>query len=143
MGLFCWGRKASPPAFVSLRLPPPKGAKEWFSPFGGGAAKAAGGGAFRWTKGRRFFCWGRVRICAGGFMAKIDKVKAKIDWLKELFKIVVAIMVADVAGMAKLYLDNTIDVLFYAGGLLLVVLVLFSVVISRKMEHQISELEDL
>jgi membrane protein YdbS with pleckstrin-like domain len=89
------------------------------------------------------FCWGRVRICAGGFMAKIDKIKAKIDWLKELFKIVVTVMVADVAGMAKLYLDNTIEVLFYAGGVLLVVLVLVSVVISRKMEHQISELEDL
>ena len=39
-------------------------------------------------------------------MAKIDEVKARIDWLKELFKIVVAVMVADVAGMAKLYLET-------------------------------------
>ena len=43
-------------------------------------------------------------------MAKIDEVKARIDWLKELFKVVVTVMVADVAGMAKLYLDNTVDV---------------------------------
>ncbi len=59
-------------------------------------------------------------------MAKIDEVKARIDWLKELFKIVVTVMVADIAGMSKLYLDNTIDVLFYMGGLLLPFLVLLS-----------------
>ena len=76
-------------------------------------------------------------------MAKIDEVKARIDWLKELFKIVVTVMVADVAGMSKLYLDNTIDVLFYGGGVLLAVLVLVSIVISRKMERNISELENL
>ena len=76
-------------------------------------------------------------------MAKIDEVKARIDWLKELFKIVVTVMVADVAGMAKLYLDNTIDVLFYGGGVLLGVLVLVSIVISKKMERKISELENL
>ena len=49
-------------------------------------------------------------------MAKIDEVKARIDWLKELFKIVVTVMVADIAGMAKLYLDKTIDEVFYMGG---------------------------
>jgi hypothetical protein len=76
-------------------------------------------------------------------MAKIDEVKARIDWLKELFKIVVTVMVADVAGMAKLYLDKTIDVLFYGGGVLLGILVLVSIVISKKMERNISELENL
>jgi len=45
--------------------------------------------------------------------------------------------------MAKLYLDNTIDVLFYGGGVLLGVLVLVSIVISKKMERKISELENL
>jgi hypothetical protein len=38
-------------------------------------------------------------------------------------------MVADIAGMSTLYLDNTIDVLFYMGGLLLVVV---CIVISKK-----------
>ena len=52
-------------------------------------------------------------------MAKIDEVKARVDWLKELFKIVIAVMVTDIAGMAKLYLDKTIDEVFYMGGLLL------------------------
>jgi|GEM_PF-1215894 len=70
-------------------------------------------------------------------------VKARIDWLKELFKIVVTVMVADIAGMAKLYLDKTIDEVFYMGGLLLPVLVVVCVVISRKMERRINELENL
>ncbi len=43
-------------------------------------------------------------------------IKARIDWLKELFKVVITVMVADVAGMSKLYLDNTIDMLFYMGA---------------------------
>jgi hypothetical protein len=49
-------------------------------------------------------------------MPKLDEIKARIDWLKELFKIIVTIMVADIAGMAKLYLDNAINGLFYMGG---------------------------
>jgi hypothetical protein len=76
-------------------------------------------------------------------MAKIDEIKARIDWLKELFKIVVTVMVADFAGMSKLYLDNTIDVLFYMGGLLLPFLVAVCIVISKKLEHHFNELEDL
>jgi ABC-type arginine/histidine transport system permease subunit len=76
-------------------------------------------------------------------MAKIDEVKARIDWLKELFKIVVTVMVADIAGMAKLYLDKTIDEVFYMGGLLLPVLVVVCIAISKKMERRINELENL
>jgi hypothetical protein len=76
-------------------------------------------------------------------MAKIDEVKARIDWVKELFKILITVMVADVAGMAKLYLDKTIDEIFYMGGFLLTILVVACIVVSRKMERQISELENL
>ena len=76
-------------------------------------------------------------------MAKIDEIKARIDWLKELFKIVITVMVADVAGMSKLYLDNVIGVLFYMGGLLLPFLVVACMVISRKIEHHFNELEEL
>lgn len=76
-------------------------------------------------------------------MAKIDEVKARIDWLKELFKIVVTVMVADIAGMSKLYLDNTIGVLFYMGGLLLPFLVVVCIVVSKKIERHFNELEGL
>jgi hypothetical protein len=38
-------------------------------------------------------------------VGKLDEVKSLIDWLKYLFKILIAIMVADIAGIAKLFLD--------------------------------------
>ena len=49
----------------------------------------------------------------------------------------------DVTGMAKLYVDNTINVLFYMGGLLLPFLVAVCVNISTKIEHHFNELEEL
>ena len=76
-------------------------------------------------------------------MAKIDGIKARIDWLKELFKVVVTVMVADVAGMSKLYLDNMIDVLFYMGGILLPILLYVCMDISKKIERHFNELEEL
>ncbi len=76
-------------------------------------------------------------------MAKIDGIKARIDWLKELFKVVVTVMVADVAGMSILYLDNMIGVLFYMGGFLLPVLLYVCINISKKIERHFNELEEL
>ncbi len=76
-------------------------------------------------------------------MPKIDGIKARIDWLKELFKVVVTVMVADVAGMSKLYLDNMIGVLFYMGGFLLPILLYVCINISKKIERHFNELEEL
>ena len=45
-------------------------------------------------------------------MAKIDEIKSHIDWLKDLFKILVAMLVANVAGVSKLYMDMNITILF-------------------------------
>ena len=52
-------------------------------------------------------------------------------------------MVADVAGMSKLYLDNMIGVLFYMGGFLLPVLLYVCINISKKIERHFNELEEL
>jgi hypothetical protein len=76
-------------------------------------------------------------------MPKLDEIKARIDWLKELFKIMVTIMVADIAGMAKLYLDNTVNIVFYMGGFLLPLLAVACILISKKIEHHFDELERL
>lgn len=76
-------------------------------------------------------------------MAKIDEIKSHIDWLKDLFKILVAVLVADVAGVAKLYLSNDINILFYAGIVLVVVLSVWISVIAKKIEKHIAELGDL
>ncbi len=76
-------------------------------------------------------------------MAKIDEIKSHIEWLKELFKMLVAILVADIAGISKLYLDKEIGVLFYAGIILIIVLSIWTAVLSKKIEKHIKELGDL
>ncbi|MDP3301994.1 MAG: hypothetical protein Q8S36_08530 [Sulfuricurvum sp.] len=76
-------------------------------------------------------------------MAKIDEIKAHIDWLKELFKILVAMLVADIAGISKLYLDQNINIIFYSGVLLIIVLSLSASITSKKIEKHIKELGDL
>ncbi|MDD5399908.1 MAG: hypothetical protein PHQ93_01795 [Sulfurimonas sp.] len=76
-------------------------------------------------------------------MAKIDEIKAHIDWLKELFKILVTILVADIAGISKLYLDGDINLLFYSGVVLVIVLSISASITSKKIEKHIKELGDL
>ena len=76
-------------------------------------------------------------------MPKLDEIKARLDWLKELFKILIAVLVADVAGVSKLYLDAPDGVLFYLGLVLLLVLPVAIVIISRKIEIHLVELRDI
>ncbi len=76
-------------------------------------------------------------------MAKLDEIKAHIDWLKELFKILVAILVADIAGISKLYVDGNINLLFYCGVVLVIVLSISASITSKKIEKHIKELGDL
>jgi len=76
-------------------------------------------------------------------MAKIDEVKSHIDWLKDLFKILVAILVTDIAGVSKLYLDTSINILFYSGIVLVVVFSIWIAIISKKIEIHIKKLGDL
>ena len=76
-------------------------------------------------------------------MSKQEEVKARIDWLKDLFKIVITIMIADIAGMAKLYIDNEADLLFYLGGILLPIFAMAYIVISQKIELHLNELGEL
>jgi len=76
-------------------------------------------------------------------MARIDEIKAHIDWKKDLFKILVAILVADIAGVAKLYLEHHIDVLFYIGIVFIIILSFWLGVIAKKIEKHIIELGEL
>ncbi len=76
-------------------------------------------------------------------MARIDEIKAHIDWLKDLFKILVAILVADIAGISKLYVEQNISVLFYAGIILVIVLSIWLSAIAKKIEKHINELGEL
>jgi len=76
-------------------------------------------------------------------MPKLDELKTRIDWLKELFKILAAILVADVVGVSKLYLDESIGILFYLGIAMLGVLMVIMVIVARKIENQLIELRDI
>ena len=76
-------------------------------------------------------------------MPKLDEIKARLDWLKELFKILAAMLVADVAGIAKLYFDASIGIWFYLGFAVLGVLMISGVIISRKIETHLIELRDI
>ena len=76
-------------------------------------------------------------------MPKLDELKARLDWLKDLFKVLIAILVADVAGVARLYLDAQSGLLFYSGLVLLVVLPVAIIIVSRKIEIHLIELRDI
>lgn len=76
-------------------------------------------------------------------MPKLDEIRARLDWLKEQFKILVTILVADVAGVSKLYLDAQNGLLFYLGLVLLVVLTVSIIIVSRKIEIHLIELRDI
>jgi len=76
-------------------------------------------------------------------MSKIDEIKARIDWLKDLFKIVMTIMVADIAGISKLFIDNKISLLFYLGVSLLPMFTVLCIIVSRKIELHLNELGDI
>ncbi|WP_432743362.1 hypothetical protein ABXJ76_01285 [Methylobacter sp. G7] len=76
-------------------------------------------------------------------MPKLDEIRARLDWLKEQFKILVTILVADVVGVSKLYLDAQNGLLFYSGLVLLVVLTVSIIIVSRKIEIHLIELRDI
>jgi hypothetical protein len=52
-------------------------------------------------------------------------------------------MAADIAGIAKLYLDGNTHVLFYTGIILLLVLVACSIIVTSKDKVHLTELSEL
>ena len=87
-----------------------------------------------------FFFLSNISLCWVMIMPKLDEIRARLDWLKEQFKILVTILVADVAGVSKLYIDTQVDLLFYSGLVLLVVLTASIIIVSRKIEIHLIEL---
>jgi len=52
-------------------------------------------------------------------------------------------MVADVAGVAALYMDGKMGLLFYMGGMLLPLFAISCAVISQKIESHLNKLGEL
>jgi hypothetical protein len=76
-------------------------------------------------------------------MPKIDEVKSEIDWLKDLFKILVIVLVALVAGISKLYLDETVNILFYIGIVLGFGFTIWLAILAKKIKLHIKELGEI
>jgi uncharacterized membrane protein YjjP (DUF1212 family) len=76
-------------------------------------------------------------------MAKIDEIKSEIDFLKDIFKISIAIIAAIITGLSKLYLDNSINILFYIGALISVIVSIILILVFKKIKKHIKELGEI
>jgi len=76
-------------------------------------------------------------------MAQIDQVKAKIDWLKDILKILIAVLIATCAGICKLYLNETYNELFYIGILIINILCFLIPIFIEKINTLIKTIGDL
>jgi len=55
-------------------------------------------------------------------MAQIDEIKERINWLKDLFWVMV--LIAIIAGISKLFLNKDFNILFYIGAIVSVFVIL-------------------
>ena len=76
-------------------------------------------------------------------MPKIDEVKSEIDFLKDIFKLSIAVLVALMAGLSKLYLDNNKEYLFYLGIIVSMPLSAIPLIVFKKIKKHIKELGEL
>lgn len=76
-------------------------------------------------------------------MAKIDEIKEHIGALKSYLNIVVAVILAIGAGVAKLYLENNIGLIFWLGIVIILIAIVTFIMISKAMHKNIKKLKDL
>lgn len=76
-------------------------------------------------------------------MGKIDKIKEDIGAIKSYLGFIIAVMLTIGAGVAKLYLDGSTNILFYIGLALMFISASVFAMLSRAMHKKIKELEEL
>ena len=76
-------------------------------------------------------------------MAKLDEIKEHIAALRGYLNIVIAIILALGAGISKLYLSMQINILFWIGIILILLLLTVFIIIARVMHNNIKKLKDL
>ncbi len=76
-------------------------------------------------------------------MAKIDKEKEYIGILKVYMGLLVALIISDVAGTAKLFNAGLIDVIFWLGIISIMALSIIFLKIAKHTHKKIDELEDI
>lgn len=76
-------------------------------------------------------------------MSELDEQKAKVDWLKDLFKIYVAAIFAIAAGLLSLLNSGNINLLFYVGIASIVVIGILASLKAKEISQEIQKLRDL
>jgi len=76
-------------------------------------------------------------------MAKIDETKEFINTLRTYLSIIVAIILAVGAGVSKLYLANTIGLLFWIGIVFIIFFIIVFALVSKSIHENIKKLKDL
>jgi len=79
-----------------------------------------------------------------GYELKIDEIKERINWLKDLFKTFIMILIATIAGISKLYLDkNYNNILFYLGVGISFFVTIWILILFFKINKEIVKLGEL
>jgi hypothetical protein len=77
-------------------------------------------------------------------MSEIDVQKEQVSWYKDLFKWVLAAILALTAGLISLIIgEQVLSVILYLGILSLSVLVGVAFILARKVQQEIEKLRDL
>ena len=76
-------------------------------------------------------------------MAQIDEIKERINWLKDLFKILVMVLIALIAGVSKLFLNKDFNILFCLGAIVSVFVILWLMILFFKINKDIQKLREL
>ena len=76
-------------------------------------------------------------------MGKIDKAKEYINMLKVYMGIVIALLISDVSGTAKLFNAGKVGVTFWLGIVSVVVLAYLFMRLAKYTHQKIDELEEI
>ena len=76
-------------------------------------------------------------------MSKLDKAKEYINMLKVYMGIIIALIISDVSGTAKLFNAEKIGVTFWLGIVSTIVLSLLFMKLAKYVHRKIDELEEL
>jgi len=76
-------------------------------------------------------------------MAKLDEIKEHIGALKGYMNIIIALMLAIGAGISKLYLVGNINLLFWIGIFIIIVLIIIFTLLAKNIHMNIKKLKDL
>ena len=76
-------------------------------------------------------------------MAKIDEIKEEIGAIKTYLGFIVAFIITIGAGVAKLYLDNSSELLLLMGVVGIIVFTIIFAFLARVMHNKIKILKDI